>query len=387
MFTLRSHLAPLTSLSFSFDGQLLSADESGAIFCWNVHSKRVVWKHTPPHPDEGEGGGGGGVLAVGWVGNMVWSQGRDHTLTFYRVDGKELVKEMGMNVNSIGFCKVNVLLWETNRRTFKAAKEMKGLVASVGFKSDNIIDIYHLPSTHRVWRSIGVPSSKVEKTGTVLSVQLFRIPSSHSTQTYLGLISAYESGHVACFVNRTTSLLSKLQTAVDGDDLDFRSLLTLKEGEGWELLWAEKGHREPVMDLALQPGGQYVWSVAADHRIIRYRILSSTLFNPTDISEPEQPRMKVYTTLSPGKSSISHRLDGKMFAVAGWDGLTTIYRTPTAAEEELETLATLKKHKGQAAAVVWSIPKVSEEVEEEEEESFLAVAGKDELISLWEYPE
>lgn len=88
------------------------------------------------------------------------------------------------------------------------------------------------------------------------------------------LLVGYEDGRLAVFENGPKDSFDRVWSG---------------EGEGWDFVWSDKGHKEPsklfssfvwdealnivaVMSLALDPVGRTAWTVAADHLLCRWRL-------------------------------------------------------------------------------------------------------------------
>lgn len=87
------------------------------------------------------------------------------------------------------------------------------------------------------------------------------------------------------------------------------------------------------MGLSLNSQQHIAWSVSADHLVVRYGPLNLVshsqrscvveLSYGTDNFSQEQglAPARAYKTAYPGRAAVSVRDDGRILAIAGWDGL------------------------------------------------------------------
>ncbi|GAA6010871.1 hypothetical protein JCM10207_003968 [Rhodosporidiobolus poonsookiae] len=453
-YILRGHAAPVSVLRFSSCARYLySADTDGFVGVWNLRTCRLRWFWKASV---------GGVLSVEeWDGGLL-VQGRDNELRFFRFprpfsspsttsdstapspsasapspsapsQNAELRQpEWTMRINAMNFCRMSVLSLSAERGQTDIkgkGKEREGLVALPSLTKDDFVDIFHVPSQARIHRSVGAGAAAIgEKTGSVMAVHLFHLPSpssaspnsasppsSSSSATapspplQLHLLIAFESGALTLFRFTPTKSFSRASPtssssstsggvpdsiSSEGEWMPLPGRL-IEEGEGWEVVWSEKGHRDAVMSLAVSLDKRFAYTVAADHFVCKYRIL--------DLNEEEAalPRMLVETTTSPGKSAVAVREDGKLVATAGWDGETRLYSART-----LSPLAVLSHHRTSLQALAFAplspsstsaVPledalggesdSEEEGAERSEARAWLAMGGQETKISLWEvYP-
>ena len=161
-----------------------------------------------------------------------------------------------VEINALGYCKC----------TFVPLSASHSLVAVPAVLDDSLIDVIHLPSCKRVYRSIGKDALD-GKTGTVMAL------AGYTTTTSLRVAASYEDGRVAMFEQV-------------GSPADF-AVGKADEGEGWTKVFEEKHHREPsklvsyvagvfqlrraaAMSIAVEASRKQAWSVGADHLVARY---------------------------------------------------------------------------------------------------------------------
>ncbi|GAA5910232.1 hypothetical protein JCM6882_001781 [Rhodosporidiobolus microsporus] len=398
-YILRAHSAPVSVLRFTRDGRfLLSADTEGFVAVWDLKTFRPLYFWRAPGAGEGASGvgEGQGVLGVEELGGEggVLTQGRDNFLRLFRLPVSSasvsttpfpaatsvpspsapshgVEKEWEMDINAMNFCRVSLLRLDgevtagggkgKGKETGKGGEE--ALVAVVSLTKDEFVDVFHYPSKARIHRSIGSGAFDVgEKTGSVMAVHLFQLPSfsspspngastSTSSSTSpspsapsqaLHLLIAYESGHLVLFRFTSPSALkfTRSESGLFDEPVQGRMV---EEGEGWEVVWKEKGHRDAVMSLSVDPSHRFAYTVGADHFVCKYRIF--------DLNEEEAalPRMMVEETTSPGKAAIAVRGDGKLVAAGGWDGECRLYSA-----RSLSPLAVLSHHRSSLQAVAFS---------------------------------
>lgn len=98
------------------------------------------------------------------------------------------------------------------------------LVAVPSTLDENLVDIFHLPSCKRVYRSIGKDTFH-SKTGTVMSLVLT------SVDDVVQLLAAYEDGRVAIFTHAREHVLG--------------SQVWPEENQGWLKATEAHEHKEP----------------------------------------------------------------------------------------------------------------------------------------------
>lgn len=119
-----------------------------------------------------------------------------------------------------------------------------------------------------------------------MGISLLFAPPSSSSTSKLHLVAGYEDGRVVLFQFNGSHSQA---TTPPGRRIE--------EGEQWELVWQESGHREAraffsplnhreskliwmnaftVMSLCISPDQRYAWSVAADHHLCKYRLFDDS---------------------------------------------------------------------------------------------------------------
>ncbi|KAK4046597.1 Astra associated protein 1 Asa1 [Microbotryomycetes sp. JL201] len=385
VYILRGHVACINALTFSPDAlSLYSGDADGWVAIWDLITfrPRAFWKAHDA-----------GVLTIEPLGPTgLVTHGRDNMVRHFTLPSTELSitrvaasavpspknpttinPDWQMDVNALAFSKMSLLL-------LSSTTTQQALVAVPALTKDELIDIFHLPSHSRIHRSIGADTFPIgDKTGTVMTLKLF-VPPQSSSKSPLHLLAGYEDGRVAHF--------RFVGPAIEATEPPSRKR---DEGQGWELIWDVKCHREAVMDLALMPDKQNAWSCGADHYLCKYNLFSLQ----------ESERYNKLETPYPGRSSLSVRDDGRLLAVTGWDGELRLYSGKTG-----KPLAVLSYHRSSLQASAFSpLPSNStvtqtqrqqhsdlDKLDDSEDDmsnsrAWLAVGGKDERISLWEpYP-
>ncbi|KAG6815307.1 hypothetical protein H0H87_003107 [Tephrocybe sp. NHM501043] len=215
------------------------------------------------------------------------------------------------------------------------------------------------------------------KTGIIMSLHVYMAHSSASSSASgdeLRLLCAYESGSV------TLRRYTRADKA------------TSVEGAGWEVIWDAKMHAETIMAMRVSRNNDLALTVSADHLIGRYDLTDDNTNTASTL----------HRTKHPGNAAIAIHDNGRVCAVAGWDGSVRLYATRT-----LKPLGTLKYHKigCQAVEFMRSLPiealehssgggqnDANEDSEDEEElgeveraerARWLVAAGKDNRVSIW----
>ena len=219
-----------------------------------------------------------------------------------------------VEINALGYC----------RCAFLPLLQKQALVAVPAVLDDSLIDVIHLPSCHRVYRSIGTVAFE-SKTGTVMALAIY------VTNERLRICSIYEDGRFAAFEQKGT--LADFARGKAG------------EGEGWVKITEDKLHREPskrhcavgraampdsacsAMSLAIETDYNQAWSVGADHLVARYglNVEVRQFRRPSERTltlcfQAGKTLSRAYKTPYPGRASIAIRDDNRVLAIAGWDG-------------------------------------------------------------------
>ncbi|GAA95693.1 hypothetical protein E5Q_02350 [Mixia osmundae IAM 14324] len=350
VFVLRSHASQVNCLQFSASGEeLVSGDLKGHVALYDLASFRptLLWK---AHSDS--------VLQAQLWNKTIISQGRDNELKLWQVPEKpktlsraaalqvpsiaspSTVELMGSTgINALGFCKFSLL----------AVSQAEALVALPSILQEDQVDIFHLPSLTRVHRSVAADAFvTTDRVGMVMALQLFL-----DAQSRLSVLIAWEDGRVALFGLLQTSDWSQPRRDAS---------------EGWELVWWQKQHKEPIMSLALAADHSVAWTVAADHLVIAY-----------DLTQGGKTTR--HATDTPGKACIVARDDQKILAIAGWDGLVRIRSIKT-----FKPLAILSFHRDTVNAVAFA-PVMQPKQTGKPARAWVAAGSIDMRISLWEiYP-
>lgn len=196
------------------------------------------------------------------------------------------------------------------------------------------IDIFHLPSTHRL-STIAAPKSITS--GILMALWL------NATPERTCVVAGYESGHVAYFLNTSRTPAA---AAATGPAKSYPQTSTsdsarpLVFSEPWQCIYLSRPHTQPVLSLGLSPDDQFLMSSGADSIIATHDFLS--VITPAQ-HEPEtieaahalQKPFSAVKTGHPGQQGLSVSEQGNLFATAGWDGVARLYSWPDALEREI----------------------------------------------------
>ncbi|KAL2407934.1 ASTRA-associated protein 1 [Exophiala dermatitidis] len=329
-YILRGHEAAIHALHFySNNAFLVSGDSDGWLVIWSLTTKRpvAVWK-----------GHDAGIMAIHhWTDERLISHGRDHKLRVWQVrpedlDGlsQRLPAEQtsadtstqaqpwllhSLSVNALNFCAFSMCDEEEDphqqRQRQNSGAPRPQLIASPNGLDSGGIDISQLPSEKRISQ---IHSQKESSTGMVMAVSLFHDRQNSET---LVLVSGYEDGRVMVHSYHG-------RPSADG-----------QSQSEWELRAVSKPHSQPVLSLGVLPSRDFFFTSGADAMIAKFPLALSNRKEEGDL-QPE----KIVNTKHAGQQGLSVRLDGKIFATAGWDARVRVYSSRT-----LKELAVLKWHK------------------------------------------
>jgi ASTRA-associated protein 1 len=162
-----------------------------------------------------------------------------------------------------------------------------------------------------------------------MSLRMFQDRDDSSQQI---LLAGYEAGHACVYNVRSSS---------------------------WSLMYAFKGHTQPVLSLTIHPSRESFYTTSADAHLVQH-----------PIAHAAQP-IKTVNTKHSGQTSIQIRNDGRILVSAGWDGSGRVYSGTT-----LRQVAVLKWHTGGLQSAAFS--------DESDGKTWITLGGKDGKISLWD---
>lgn len=272
------------------------------------------------------------------------SQGRDHRFVLSRVPAQpalslnraafrptadhpspdvEIVADSPTNTTS--FCKAALLTCEDLPQS-----KWTGIMAAPSSVDERFVDIFAVrshveaPQIHRIYRAVG-DQGAIHDMGAVMSVSLSR---PHGCRQVILLLVGYESGAVALFSHHDSH-----------NDIS-RGM--------WQKVASFRGHDEPIFSTCIGVNFDHscaatAWSVAADHKIVRYDIEVTNAQSDSDILESTSgteehalPRYEfkpmVYTTRSPCRFDVKLRSDGKVMATISAGGKIWMYGCPHPAQ-------------------------------------------------------
>ncbi|CAD6448701.1 790d5970-e40e-4123-9d7d-12279f73b5bb [Sclerotinia trifoliorum] len=422
-YILRGHASPIHVAKFiRGNTRLITGDAEGWVVLWSLETRRgvAVWRAHE-----------GVFLGVGECGGWIVTHGKDNKLIIWKVPQSEedsmskvlpvdTVSEERrkpwilhiLDVNTMNFCAfamchlvtvINPKEREENEEEDEAQigmekeeeNEEQLLIAVPNTLTSESIDIFHIPTLHRIYN---IPSSGPDKPGMIMCLSLFF----HPVTKCLTVISGYEDGSVSIFA------LSPPSAPSSSFSTQPRSF-----PEQWNTIYHSKSHIQPILSLSVDPSPdrKFFISSGADDRIIKYLIpttttpfsLSTSTSKSTLISTKDEP--KILKSAHAGQQSIEIRNDGKIAVTAGWDGRARVYGVT-----KMRELAVLKWHKegcfavavadvlerdtdGESAAdgkgreLVGRIGQLDvkgERLRKARETHWVAVGGKDGKVSLWD---
>lgn len=258
---------------------------------------------------------------------------------------------LSVNVNALNYCAYDVVLLQ--RRHSDA---LHAYLAVPNTLESAWIDVYELPSGHRVVEALG--RSDAVRDGAyrppiVMALQMLL------SENLLYIAAGYEDGGVQAWA---------LQCDVDGAFLGAASLL-----------WSHVPLSESIMALCVAPDATVLY-VGADERLARLAL--------TPGASPE-----VHMLPRTGNACIAVRPDYRAVAIGAWDGRVRVFSA------DISLLATLSYHKASVYAIAFArhgdavhrLDVDSEDSSDDDEglgisHRLLACGSKDGRISLWDVP-
>ena len=204
------------------------------------------------------------------------------------------------------------------------------LIAVPNAINSGAIDIFHLPLERRV-STIPAPALASSPAGShigmVMAVNIFF---NHHSSGELFVCSGYEDGHVMAFACLGMAK-QKLFEIEDGR----------QESWKWKMVYSSRPHKEPVLGLDVSLSKNGIFTSSAD-ALLAVHPVPSTAIASTDSSTGStiDLPLKVVNSKHAGQQGLRVRLDGRIFATAGWDSRIRVYSCKTMRE-----LAVLKWHK------------------------------------------
>ncbi|CCG81074.1 ASTRA-associated protein 1 [Taphrina deformans PYCC 5710] len=240
-----------------------------------------------------------------------------------------------LDVNSLNFCQASF-----SRNIISCSGQDELLLAVPGLIGNDHIDLYSLPSAHRLATRIIAPAPAKGKLGNVMAVDL----------QYPLLCVGYENGAVAIFELNLEMVDRSLQ----------------KQDGKWDCMAIWHAHRDAVLSVTLNTTTSEIYSCGIDSRLIRYT------FDTTRARLDSRDSYHVIETRHSGQQSMRMRSDQKLLGTAGWDSYARIYTT-----SKLKQVAVLGFHKAAINAIDF------QEKTDQGEEGVVALGSKDAKISLW----
>lgn len=351
--TLRAHPFSVTSIEFltgSTQKFLISGDEGGWCFVWNIHTRRpiFIWR---PHSKS--------IISVKFLpaehqpvsGFLVLTHGRDNKLNIFHIiqDANSestgnvslpLQSDVGdawpsptlvysQDVNTLNFCSAAFSV--TTHRDIKTKNRYLTFAVPSTLASENV-DVYQVDRDNsnkltRLASAIESPISPMQpiipdsetnrNAGIVMALLMAELPGSPSE--YL-LVVGYESGLVAVFKIFTTS------------------------SEPPTLLYASKCHSQPILSLDLDTI-DFSWfiSSSADAKIVKHPLSDLTETSKEVLDPWGVLPLITFNSKHSGLASLDIRSDSKIFATAGWDGMIRVFSaTGSKKNQKFKSLAVFK---------------------------------------------
>lgn len=378
------HTQAVNAVRFSPDGQrLASVSADGTVRLWQRDGLLLSILEAPEDPSQSvmlidvAFSPDGQTLAVAGSTGKVW-------LWQIQSDPPQLIDTLTLHqdwVTGVAFSLDGTYLASASRdgtvqllnrrtQTRQTMTGHQGWVNHVSFSADSkTLVSAGEDQTVRLWSLAGEPLK-------TLTGQQDRVTSAQISPNGQTLASASADGTVHLW-NMATGEPLQILTVGDGNSSSHRyqindvsfspdgQSLAAAQANGQIHLWQLNalsrytllGHQGEVLSVQFSPDGQTLASASADQTV--------RLWNPSP-AEPLSPTGIYSVAMQPAPSAAKEAL----FAVAGWDGKITLWRT--AADNQATPVATLDGHQTPVEALAFSA-----------DGRLLASAGSDQQILLW----
>ncbi|KAH7173537.1 WD40-repeat-containing domain protein [Fusarium flagelliforme] len=367
---LRGHKSQIHAAAFIRSNErLITGDADGFVVLWDltIMRPRAVWRAHEKALLGVRGWGDDKVITHGRdMKLIVWKLGEadeDHLSTALPVEDVPTPRAQPwvlhlLEVNTLNFCAFAIC--SSVPGPVDTASEV--LIAVPNTLNSDAVDIYHLPSQHRIHTI-----KAGDKTGMAMCLALL-----HHNDV-LTLIAAFENGYAT---------VQRLEA--DGQ---------------WTTTYNSQAHSQPVLSLSVC--NDFFITSSADSIVAKHPIPTQLFFPLEDTELPkstervveiidEDPKgksllsaglrsssaqtstgapkkgvawkdpLKAINTKHSGQQSLDIRSDGRIFATAGWDSKVRVYSTKT-----MKELAVLKWHQVGCYAVAFADVKISDKVKDD----------------------
>ncbi|RFN53682.1 astra-associated protein 1 [Fusarium flagelliforme] len=367
---LRGHKSQIHAAAFIRSNErLITGDADGFVVLWDltIMRPRAVWRAHEKALLGVRGWGDDKVITHGRdMKLIVWKLGEadeDHLSTALPVEDVPTPRAQPwvlhlLEVNTLNFCAFAIC--SSVPGPVDTASEV--LIAVPNTLNSDAVDIYHLPSQHRIHTI-----KAGDKTGMAMCLALL-----HHNDA-LTLIAAFENGYAT---------VQRLEA--DGQ---------------WITTYNSQAHSQPVLSLSVC--NDFFVTSSADSIVAKHPIptqlffpledtelpkstervveivdddpkgkslLSAGLKSPSAQTSTSAPKkgiawkdpLKAINTKHSGQQSLDIRSDGRIFATAGWDSKVRVYSTKT-----MKELAVLKWHQVGCYAVAFADVKISDKVKDD----------------------
>ncbi|CAG7560435.1 unnamed protein product [Fusarium equiseti] len=366
---LRGHKSQIHAAAFIRSNErLITGDADGFVVLWDltIMRPRAVWRAHEKALLGVRGWGDDKIITHGRdMKLIVWKLGEadeDHLSTALPVEDVPTPRAQPwvlhlLEVNTLNFCAFAIC--SSVSGSVDTASEV--LIAVPNTLNSDAIDIYHLPSQHRIHTI-----KAGDKTGMAMCLALL-----HHNDA-LTLIAAFENGYATV-----------QHLGADGQ---------------WVTTYNSQAHSQPVLSLSVC--NDFFITSSADSIIAKHplptqlffpledtelpkstervveivdddpkgkSLLSAGLKSPSAQNSTSAPKkgvawkdpLKAINTKHSGQQSLDIRSDGRIFATAGWDSKVRVYSTKT-----MKELAVLKWHQVGCFAVAFTDVKISDKAKD-----------------------